>query len=501
MASFGSKEHWMEPMNAFLTQHRDSFKTFIDDVCTLPVSNPAIPATQLHEKPPSYSTPIAIRNRLPLTSREGFPSLPYLIDQAREFAGLVELWLQGTRSQDGHESIADAIGNEDGDLLAFHTLCTKLNARTQDCLSRAERAERPNSTLSFRWEELIDQLHHSSGLGPASRPTSTEDLVGDVDSIAGRVGLEIDTPTGESFDNAAMRAAGEAAIRARANHGSDIYNNGPDDDSDLDDLDQDGHSFQHFEDDPDGGAASLAASILTREQSASSIQSQKNLNRSAMSHLARASFDHGTAALTTSTSATSLAASGPSSSSVLEHETMTGSLRDRLERDREISRAIEAQLSVSKRGISSAGGSRNNSTITSPNTFNNPSFSSYSSTVIGNATSTAQRGSSSHGSTFSHGSGASTSLSGGVGSEADNNATTALPPWHKERERREKEREKLKKREKEEKERRLKDLVPLSGMMGGLRGRRKEKEKEKERLREAGLPSVNTGGAQREGQD
>ena len=110
MASFGSKEHWMARMNEFLSDHRESFKSFIDDVCTLSTTNSNDKSANV--SPTSYSTPLAIRNRLPLTSREGFPSLPYLIDQGREFAGLVELWLQGTCGQDGTGGIATAIGQE-----------------------------------------------------------------------------------------------------------------------------------------------------------------------------------------------------------------------------------------------------------------------------------------------------------------------------------------------------------------------------------------------------
>lgn len=141
----------MEPMNSFLTTHRDAFKSFIDTICF--VTGPTV---LLSEVPASYSTPLAIRNRLPDTSREGFPSLPYLIDRPRELAGLVELWLRSAGVQGS--GIAAQIVQEDGDLLTFHNLCTELHARTQECLSRAERAERPSSTTSFQWDELIERL-------------------------------------------------------------------------------------------------------------------------------------------------------------------------------------------------------------------------------------------------------------------------------------------------------------------------------------------------------
>ncbi|KAF1809311.1 Rho GTPase activation protein, partial [Eremomyces bilateralis CBS 781.70] len=153
MSTFGSKEHWMEPMNVFLTSHRQEFKTLIDNICSIPSSASPLPTLT-----PSYSTPIQILQRLPPTSREGFPSLPYLIDHARNFANLVALWL------DRSTPMANNIRPSDGDLLKFHRLCVAIAARTTDCLARAERADRPSSALSVRWEDLIDQLGHVAGI-------------------------------------------------------------------------------------------------------------------------------------------------------------------------------------------------------------------------------------------------------------------------------------------------------------------------------------------------
>lgn len=111
---------------------------------------------QLVPIPPSYSTPLAILNRLPLTSKEGFPSLPYLVDHARNFAGLVSLWLD-------HAGQVANIQDTDGDLLKFHLTCIALRQRTEDCLSRAERAERPSSSHSIKWEELVENLENGMG--------------------------------------------------------------------------------------------------------------------------------------------------------------------------------------------------------------------------------------------------------------------------------------------------------------------------------------------------
>ncbi|EEH22322.1 hypothetical protein PABG_04533 [Paracoccidioides brasiliensis Pb03] len=150
MTTFGNKEPWMEPMNKFLISHRVEFKNFVDSICSIPAERP----TQIVN--PSYATPIQILGRLPSTSREGFPSLPFLIDHARSFAMLVKLWLDLV-PKDFTE-----LQDLDPTLLKFHQLCVALNQRTKDCLNRAEQAERPSSNLELKWEELVEQMEKSS---------------------------------------------------------------------------------------------------------------------------------------------------------------------------------------------------------------------------------------------------------------------------------------------------------------------------------------------------
>ena len=149
-------------MNVFLNSHRQEFKKYLDDICS--ISSTSSPTPPI---PPSYSTPIAILHRLPPTFKEGFPSLPYLIDHSRNFAMLVNLWLDNTQKS-AHEIQAG-----DGDLLRFHKICISLSERTKECLNRAEPAERPSSSLSVKWEELVEQLHGASfieaGRGAATR--------------------------------------------------------------------------------------------------------------------------------------------------------------------------------------------------------------------------------------------------------------------------------------------------------------------------------------------
>jgi hypothetical protein len=166
MSTFGSKEPWMEPMNRFLASHKSEFKSFVDSICSIPAER----STQAVS--PSYATPIQILARLPHTSREGFPSLPFLIDHPRSFATLITLWLESTKHlrPDAHAKTVQSQPN----LLKFHTLCLELSQKTKDCLNKAEQAERPTENLEPKWEELVEQMERSSTFydDAASKPTT-----------------------------------------------------------------------------------------------------------------------------------------------------------------------------------------------------------------------------------------------------------------------------------------------------------------------------------------
>lgn len=139
----------MEPMNKFLMSHRNEFKDFIDAICAIPAERPP----QIVN--PSFATPIQILGRLPPTSREGFPSLPFLIDNARSFACLARVWLQAAPS--GLTEIPDM----DVNILKFHSLCIELENRTKESLSKAEQAEQPSGNLEVKWEEIAEQVEKS----------------------------------------------------------------------------------------------------------------------------------------------------------------------------------------------------------------------------------------------------------------------------------------------------------------------------------------------------
>ena len=136
----------MEPMNTFLNSHKQALKDFIDAICTV---QPERATTAI---PPSYATPITILNRLPPTNREGFPSLPYLIDQAKECASLVELWLDSR-----HEIPAQFKRTEE--LNKFDALCEKLHQKSKHCVDRMNEEQ---GVQDPNWEGLVEQMERKA---------------------------------------------------------------------------------------------------------------------------------------------------------------------------------------------------------------------------------------------------------------------------------------------------------------------------------------------------
>lgn len=148
MAKFGTKEVWMEPMNKFLATATPEFRTFIDDICGISASQGAA-TTELVE--PQYATPTQIRGRLPPASREGLPSLPFLLDTSSLLSELTGLWTSHAPANLAEESGLEDVVKE------FHNICTDLQARTKDCLSGAEQAERPDGKLEPKWQQVLKE--------------------------------------------------------------------------------------------------------------------------------------------------------------------------------------------------------------------------------------------------------------------------------------------------------------------------------------------------------
>ncbi|KAH6674301.1 RasGAP protein-like protein [Halenospora varia] len=161
LSSFGQKESWMEPMNRFLISYRQGVKDYIDAVCSISAERSTF------SSPASYSTPITILARLPPTSREGFPSLPYLIDHARNFAALIKLWLDTTSQYLMPQAL-------DGDLGDFNQLCLDIQRRANECLSKAEAGDHTADQLSLQWEDIVDTFE-STTLHKTTSPSGRHD--------------------------------------------------------------------------------------------------------------------------------------------------------------------------------------------------------------------------------------------------------------------------------------------------------------------------------------
>lgn len=158
LSTIGRKEMWMEPMNRFLTSQRQSLKDFIDSVCAIPAERTS------YTLPASYSTPITILGRLSPRAREGFPSLPYLVDHARNFAALVKLW---TDINSSHAAVAQVY---EGDLLEFSKLCTDLQQRSNTCFAKLEAVRISDSASQPTESEsgLAEALEHATLLDSLS---------------------------------------------------------------------------------------------------------------------------------------------------------------------------------------------------------------------------------------------------------------------------------------------------------------------------------------------
>lgn len=167
MSTFGKREEWMEPMNRFLTTQRPVFRDYIDQVCGIPAESGSVKSV-----PAAYSTPITILGRLGSAAKEGFPSLPYLIDHARSFASLVRIWVD-SRPEDVKK------GQADGELLIFNELCTGLQKRADACLAQVERTRAANAASRGVAEQLAESLEQATLIESLSVPYSLPSSSGD----------------------------------------------------------------------------------------------------------------------------------------------------------------------------------------------------------------------------------------------------------------------------------------------------------------------------------
>ncbi|KAM7221357.1 hypothetical protein V8F06_003325 [Rhypophila decipiens] len=158
LSTIGKKETWMEPMNRFLNTQRQPFRDFLDTVCSIPAERTNVVLSA------SYSTPIMILGRLTPVAREGFPSVPYLVDHARNFAALVNLWVEA------HPATASESQVFEGDLLEFHTKCLELHQRAMECFARVESLRSAETASQATEDQLsvtdaMDRVHLGDMLG------------------------------------------------------------------------------------------------------------------------------------------------------------------------------------------------------------------------------------------------------------------------------------------------------------------------------------------------
>lgn len=133
----------MEPMNKFLTAATPEFKVFIEQICSWNASEDTF-----HE--PQYQAALQVKQRLPASSREGLPSLPFLLDAPRSLANLVNLWLD-------HCPANITPSGVDSSVRVFHTICLNLRQKVKHCMANAEVAPEPNRTLERQWQRMLHE--------------------------------------------------------------------------------------------------------------------------------------------------------------------------------------------------------------------------------------------------------------------------------------------------------------------------------------------------------
>lgn len=143
LSKFGQKEPWMEPMNKFLVAAAPEFRKFIEEFCSWK-------AVQGPHHEPQYQAASQVKLRLPPLSREGLPTLPYLLDAPGSLATLVDLWTKHAPANIGEKGVDDCVR-------IFHNQCLELQQRTNECMAEAERAQEPNSKLERQWQKMLSE--------------------------------------------------------------------------------------------------------------------------------------------------------------------------------------------------------------------------------------------------------------------------------------------------------------------------------------------------------
>lgn len=153
----------MEPMNKFLSAATPDFKRFIDEICSWD-------STQDSHHEPQYQAAFQVKPRLPPMSREGLPTLPFLLDSAKSMAALTDIWLDNAPSNIVETGVDEYVRK-------FHRLCLALRQRTQDCMAMAEAAQEPNDALEGQWQRMLNEQPRSRlTLNPFEMATGDQDI-------------------------------------------------------------------------------------------------------------------------------------------------------------------------------------------------------------------------------------------------------------------------------------------------------------------------------------
>jgi len=203
MSGYGGKEKWILPMGTLSAEYEDQFTTFIDQLCEHS-------ASMGPRQPAQYSGPAMIKSRLDPLSQEGIPTLPFLIDPPREYAGLVKLWNRHlfpplSPNQAKHNSI-DTTKLSDV-LKAFHSACLQINTRTADLVETAvEREEEEFSDGEAVEEDIttgVAEMNIQSTPSPMSSPVT---MRLQKKEVAGKQSFSLDSEYGSSPQKRALDA-------------------------------------------------------------------------------------------------------------------------------------------------------------------------------------------------------------------------------------------------------------------------------------------------------
>jgi hypothetical protein len=171
MSGYGGKEKWILRMATLSAEYEDRFTAFINEICdTTSIIGPRQPA--------QYGGPALVKSRLDPLSQEGIPTLPFLIDEPREFAGLVKVWnrqlfppVAATGKQ--HHSIDVAKLSEAG--RSLHSACVQLNIKTLNLVETAverEDEELSETEAAVVEDEIVAGVAEISIASPISPPQS-----------------------------------------------------------------------------------------------------------------------------------------------------------------------------------------------------------------------------------------------------------------------------------------------------------------------------------------